>query len=293
MSHQTLETPPTPRLPDAQPEYSHASYAQMLNSLRLYFNRLFTFISAINAPQGGRFISNPYGMFTSNEDQYDGTTTNAYPVKHDTEETAAGVYLLEDTAEVTGYIDDGGGSAGTTLTVTSVISGTIRIGMPVSGTGVTAGTYIVSFGTGTGGVGTYTVNQSQLVASTTISGSMKSKIAVTYPGIYNLQFRFQVANTDTQLHDIDIWWNVNGTNVTHSNSIFAVPGSHGGIDGHLIAALNGYVSLNTDDYVELYWHASNLGLYLEYAAAGTSPTRPTTPSAITTLSFVSRIPYEH
>lgn len=58
-----------------------------------------------------------------------------------------------------------GAITGTTLTVTAVASGTIQIGQVITGIGVTAGTSIVAFGTGTGGTGTYTVSTSQTVAS--------------------------------------------------------------------------------------------------------------------------------
>lgn len=61
--------------------------------------------------------------------------------------------------------------SGTTMTVTAVGGGTIELGMTISGTGVTAGTTIVSRGTGTGGTGTYTVSDSQTVASTAITGA--------------------------------------------------------------------------------------------------------------------------
>lgn len=64
-----------------------------------------------------------------------------------------------------------GSIATTTLTVTAVTSGTLAIGSLLTGTGVTAGTYITAFGTGTGGTGTYTVSASQTVASTTITAT--------------------------------------------------------------------------------------------------------------------------
>lgn len=66
-----------------------------------------------------------------------------------------------------------GAISGTTLTVSAVASGTLAVGQPVSGAGVTAGTVITALGTGTGGVGTYTVSASQTVASeamTTLGG---------------------------------------------------------------------------------------------------------------------------
>jgi hypothetical protein len=62
-----------------------------------------------------------------------------------------------------------GSISGTTLTVTSMISGVIAVGDVISGTGVTANTIIVALGTGSGGLGTYTVDTSQIAASTTIS----------------------------------------------------------------------------------------------------------------------------
>jgi hypothetical protein len=66
-----------------------------------------------------------------------------------------------------------GSIATTTLTVTAMLSGdNIAVGMFLdSSTSLTNGTYITAFGTGTGGVGTYTVSASQTVASSTIVGS--------------------------------------------------------------------------------------------------------------------------
>jgi hypothetical protein len=64
-----------------------------------------------------------------------------------------------------------GSISATTLTVTAVSSGTIRVGMVITGTGVTADTTITALGTGTGGTGTYTVSVSQTVSSTTITGT--------------------------------------------------------------------------------------------------------------------------
>lgn len=56
----------------------------------------------------------------------------------------------------------------TTLTVTAVASGVLYVGQAIQGAGVTAGTIITALGTGTGGTGTYTVSNSQTVASRTL-----------------------------------------------------------------------------------------------------------------------------
>jgi hypothetical protein len=62
-----------------------------------------------------------------------------------------------------------GSISGSTLTVTNVASGVITVNAPLTGTGVTSGTTITALGTGTGGLGTYTVNTPQTVASTTMT----------------------------------------------------------------------------------------------------------------------------
>lgn len=72
-------------------------------------------------------------------------------------ETCSGINLLP--AKFTASI------SGTTMTVTAVANGVLQPTMPVSGAGVTANTSITANGTGTGGVGTYTVNNSQTVSS--------------------------------------------------------------------------------------------------------------------------------
>ncbi len=62
-----------------------------------------------------------------------------------------------------------GSIADTTLTITNVTSGQISINAPVTGAGVSNGTVVTGFVTGTGGSGTYTVNISQVVPSTTLT----------------------------------------------------------------------------------------------------------------------------
>jgi hypothetical protein len=58
--------------------------------------------------------------------------------------------------------------SGTVLTVTGVNSGTVAVGQVLSGPGISANTSISSLGTGTGGNGTYNINNSQTVASETM-----------------------------------------------------------------------------------------------------------------------------
>jgi hypothetical protein len=75
-----------------------------------------------------------------------------------------------------------GSISGTTLTVTDVSSGAIALGMTITGSGVSSGTKIVRFGSGAGGNvnsdGTYTVNISQTVGSTTITAFYERPLSI-------------------------------------------------------------------------------------------------------------------
>jgi len=61
---------------------------------------------------------------------------------------------MEDHFVMTGTI------FGNTLTVTAITSGRLKIGSKLSGEGIPGGTRIVAFGTGKGGIGTYTITTS-------------------------------------------------------------------------------------------------------------------------------------
>jgi hypothetical protein len=118
--------------------------------------------------------------------------------------------------------------------------------------------------------------------------SNSSRMNVRNAGIYNLQFSVQIENTDNVQHDVDIWFRKNGTNLTASNSKFTVPArKSAGIYGHVIGAINYFVELVANDYVEIVWRTENTGVSLEQTPAESSPTRPATPSVIATMQYVA------
>jgi hypothetical protein len=233
----------------------------------------------ITTPQIPQFV---YGSFYSTANQPDGSTTTAYPLLYDTTQFSKNVTIEDRTAVFTASI------ATTTMTVTAITSGPIYPGMVITGTGVTAGTRIVSQLTGTdGSTGTYQVSVSQTVASTTITGTCKSKVRCEIAGTYNIQFSVQFVNTDNNIHDTNIWMRKNGVDVPDTNSQFSVPNRHGSIDGHLIGALNLFIDLAADEYIELMWATTNASTTIQYIAAQTGPVRPATPSVILTVSIAS------
>jgi len=91
-------------------------------------------------------------------------------------ETYMGTGLRPNTSTFTGSM------SGTTLTVTALLTGSpIVVGMYVDGSSVTDGTYITAFGTGAGGTGTYTINQSVTAASTTMTANGNIPLADPSP----------------------------------------------------------------------------------------------------------------
>jgi len=291
------------RLPNAtQGQYDPQQFNQLVRSLEqviFQLNSSYTSVPSENtvsaatvfatggapgtiSPAGASQILVPFGSFSDSTDQLDGSTTQAYPVRMNTTYYECGVRIDNHTAEFTADI------ASTTMTVSAVASGTIRLGMEISGSGVTPGTRITNFGTGTGGTGTYTVSASQTVASTTITGDLPSKIVMECAGTYSISFSLQFQSDSNSSETVDIWFRKNGTDIADSNSVFGIPPrKSAGIRARTIASTTFFVDVDSGDDVEIMWHVSDSTITLEHFAAGTSPTRPATPSAIVVVAFVS------
>ena len=163
----------------------------------------------------------------------------------------------------------------------------------------------VTFGTlATGSYGSFFDNTTQTAANTTTAYAITcntpdgasgvtlvsgSRVTVSKAGTYNFQFSIQFENSDNNAnheHEVDIWLKKNGVNVDESNSQFTVPVSHGGHNGKLIAALNFIVTLNANDYLELYWHTTNILISIATLPAQTTPAIPATPGVILTIQQV-------
>lgn len=117
-----------------------------------------------------------------------------------------------------------------------------------------------------------------------------SKITVEHPGVYNLQFSAQFLNAASSEQDISVWFRKNGEDIDRSNSEFTIHNKHGSIDGGLIAALNLFVELAANDYIEIMWRVSDTDVSIAHIDAQEDPIRPETPSVIATLSYVSQLP---
>jgi hypothetical protein len=130
-----------------------------------------------------------------------------------------------------------------------------------------------------------TFNTTDFSNGVTLSNS--SRLNVKNAGLYNLQFSIQLKNTTNDGQDVDIWFRKNGTNIDNSNSRFHPPARKSSSDpSHMIAALNFFVDMAANDYVEIMWRTENTGVNIEHFGTSTSPTRPAVPSVITTMNLV-------
>lgn len=282
----TLLKPKAPALQIFPAAYDEYPFRAQNNMLRIYFNQLDNVTGAMLDDAGGRFLRSPYGAFQD-------TTTQSAPANtakvmiFDTLDYANAVSVTPHTSVFTAS------QALTTLTVTGTPVGTIYLGMVLTGTGVIAGTTITAFLTGTGGAGTYTVSTSTTVASTTITGTIASKLTVVYDGIYNLQFSVQTSNVSAQAHDLDIWLRKDGAgdgiDIPGSRGSVTVPPRHGSVDGGGIVGWNYFVELLGGQFVEIWWSVDSTNVTLPAYPATTGPVRPSTASAVVTMSYVSAL----
>jgi len=144
---------------------------------------------------------------------------------------------------------------------------------------------------------TTTANTATLMAlsvtdfSNDVTLATSSKITVANAGIYNLQFSVQIQSLDNAPQDVYIWLKQNGTDITGSTGRVGLPArKNPGDPFHDIKGWNYFLSMNANDYVQIYWSTTDVDVTIQtYAASGT-PTKPSTASVVATMSFVSALP---
>ena len=125
--------------------------------------------------------------------------------------------------------------------------------------------------------------------------SSGSRLTVPSAGVYVVSFSIQFKNTTNAVQDIDIWLRKNGTDIPDTNSRFSIAARKGaGNPSHLIATTPIMVELAADDYVQVMWHVTDVGVSIEHFpavtySAGVTPAHPATPSAIVQVEFMSDV----
>lgn len=109
-------------------------------------------------------------------------------------------------------------------------------------------------------------------------GTTTSQIIVDTEGIYNFQTSIQLDSTVATAEQFYLWFRLNGVDVPNSGSNIRIQGNN----AEVFVALNYFFNLKANDYVELMFSVSNLGVQLLAAAA--APPVPAIPSVILTVS---------
>lgn len=107
-----------------------------------------------------------------------------------------------------------------------------------------------------------------------------SKIKVTRPAIYNVQFSVQIDKTSGGTGRFYIWPAINGTAVANSASLIQIQGN----DAEIFAAANFFLPLSNGDYFQLYFSVDSIDVQLQQFAAA-APV-PAIPSIILTVMQV-------
>ncbi len=103
-----------------------------------------------------------------------------------------------------------------------------------------------------------------------------TRITFTAAGTYMIAPSLQFANSDTNDHEINIWFRKNGTNISNSNTVINVPKAADG--GNNFFQIVVYEQVTAGQYVEIMWLPTNTAVTLDYIAAGAIA--PAAPSVI-------------
>jgi hypothetical protein len=145
------------------------------------------------------------------------------------------VYIVDDSYRYTWYISNPsaaiftGSISGTTLTVSVMQSGTIAVGQAIFGSGIQQNTVITALGTGTGGTGTYTVSDSQTVASTAINSTAAP--AIVTGSIASTTLTVSAVTSGT----LRVGQTIEGTGITDGTIITALGTGSGGAGTYTVS----------------------------------------------------------
>jgi hypothetical protein len=129
--------------------------------------------------------------------------------------------------------------------------------------------------------------------------SNSDRINFRNAGVYAIQFSIQVVNNTNDVQSIDIWFRKNGTDIPASNSKFGIkPRKSSGADSQLIAATMVLFELAADDYIQIAWRPTNIGVSFEHfaavtASAGVTPAIPETPTCFITVQYIAPFAYSN
>lgn len=133
---------------------------------------------------------------------------------------------------------------------------------------------------------TYIINIGSVFSASGVSRADGGQIVFGAAGTYNVQYSIQFINSNSSVQDADVWLKKNGVDVANSNSRWTIPNKHGSVNGAAIAAINFFVTVSANDYIQLQWAVSNTDVSIATLAAQTNPIVPVSPGVILTAQQI-------
>ena len=126
------------------------------------------------------------------------------------------------------------------------------------------------------------------IASDRVTLESPGRIVFEYAGPYQFNYVVQVANLENAPQECYFWVRYNGVDFPNSATTLTLqPRKNSTTPSNTLVNVSiAGTALNNFDYIELYWGADNLNVSLNASPAGTSPTRPATPSVIANVIHI-------
>lgn len=126
------------------------------------------------------------------------------------------------------------------------------------------------------------INQVSLAntnGSVGINVEFNTDIRFVASGQYKISYSLQFDKTDSGADSVNVWLSKNGTDIDYTNSVYTLQTNTANF-----RCVNDYIlDITANDYININWQSLDIQAALTPGVAGTSPTRPQTPSAYVTI----------
>ena len=110
-----------------------------------------------------------------------------------------------------------------------------------------------------------------------------NQITFANAGTYLIEYELAFTSTAGANPSIYTWLSQQGANIANSTCDFTLLG---GASQAQVVNQQWIVTVTAGQYIQVYWSCSDTRVSLVYQAAGTSPTKPASPSAIINVQFI-------
>lgn len=125
-----------------------------------------------------------------------------------------------------------------------------------------------------------TFNTCEITNGVTLVNTQCMQVSET--GTYGIDFSLQLLHSSGGDAKASVWVKCNCADIPRSASYITVNGNN----SEQLATARILVNMNSSDYLQLYWNATDTDVSLSCVSAGASPTRPVSPSIIANIQRI-------